>query len=168
MITPQVGAEGIRKVLREINKVEPTTTKDLRKSLQTALLPIAKEVAAAVPREAPISGLGKNNKWGWRPKNGRVAFTPGRSRTNATSLVSVRVNYGSKGYPFGVWIAEFATNARSTRGRNLIKGINARRAMKGKGGRYAYDKFRTLRPQVVDKAVDILNVTMADISRKLR
>lgn len=168
MIVPTVGAENIRTVMREINKLEPTSTKDLRKSLQAALLPIAKEVAASVPRTAPLSGLGKNNKWGWQPKNGRVAFTPGRSRTNATSLVSVRVNYGSKGYPFGVWIAEFAQNSRTARGANLIRNLNARRAMKGRGGRYAYDKFRSLRPQVVDKAVQILNVTMDNISRKLK
>jgi hypothetical protein len=168
MITPQVDAQGIRQVMRALNQVEPTATKDLRKKLQSALTPIAKEVAAAVPREAPLSGLGKNNKWGWQPKNGRISFTPGKSRLNATSLVSVRVNYGSKGYPFGVWIAEFATNSRSTRGSNLIRGINSRRAMKGKGGRYAYDKFRTLRPKVVEQAVNILNVTMRDISRKIK
>lgn len=169
MITPQVGAEGIRKVLRALNTVEPTTTKDLRKKLQSSLGPIAKAVAAEVPSRAPISGLGKDNKWGWRPKNGRISFTPGKSRSGATSLVSVRVNYGkTKGMPFGVWIAEFATNSRSARGANLVRALNRRRSMKGKGGRYAYDKFRTLRPAVVEEATKIINVTMQDVSRKIK
>lgn len=165
----KVDAKELRNVLRVLKTVEPTTTKDLRAKLRSSLTGVAKTVAAEVPREAPLSGLRKQNKWGWQPKSGSIGFTPGTSRKNATSLVSIRVGYGSKkGIPFGVWIAEHAINSRSASGAALIRGLNRRRPMKGKGGRYAYDKFRRLRPEVVKTATDILNTTLNDLSKKLK
>lgn len=164
----KVDAKELRKVLRVLKTVEPTTTKDLRAKLRSSLTGVAKTVAAEVPREAPLSGLRKQNKWGWQPKGGSIGFTPGTSRKNATSLVSIRVSYGTKGIPFGVWIAEHARESRSLRGADLIRGLNRRRAIKGKGGRYAYDKFRTLRPEVVKTATKILNTTLKNISEKLK
>lgn len=166
----KVDPKELRKVLRVLKTVEPTVTTDLRAKLRTSLAGVAKTVAAEVPREAPLSGLRKQNKWGWRPKGGSVGFTPGTSRVkNATSLVSIRVGYGSKkGTPFGVWIAEHARNSRSSKGAALIRGLNRRRPMQGKGGRYAYDKFRRLRPEVVKTATDILNTTLKTLAKKLR
>lgn len=167
-----VKTDDIRKVLRVLNMVEPEGTKNLRNRLKSDLSPIANQVASAVPSVAPLSGLSKANKWGWKVRKGAVSFTPGKSRTNQTSLVSVRVNYGSSGgYPFGAWLGEFVgtySKGRTASGRALYNRLNEIRPMKGRGGRFAYDRFRQLRPQVVKQATEIINKTMKQLERKLK
>jgi hypothetical protein len=39
--------------------------------------------------------------------------------------------------------------------------------MKGAGGRFAYNKFRTLRPDAVRLAIDIVNRTVKKLDKKL-
>jgi hypothetical protein len=39
--------------------------------------------------------------------------------------------------------------------------------MKGKGGRFAYNRFRLLRPDAVDIAVGIVNRTVKKLDKKL-
>jgi hypothetical protein len=39
--------------------------------------------------------------------------------------------------------------------------------MKGKGGRFAYNKFRLLRPDAVNIAVGIINNTVKKLNKKL-
>lgn len=167
MLSPKLDANEVRQVLRELKEIEPTAIKDLRADLRVDLKPIAQQVAEAIPRQAPLSGL-RGERYGWKPGKGTTGFTPGKSRKNAQSLVSIRVNYGdSSGYPFGIWVAEFARQFRSERGRALIANLNNKKPMKGKGGRYAYSQFRLLRPDVLRIATEVLNKTASKINRKL-
>ena len=71
----------------------------------------------------------------------------------------------------GVYIAELAgsrTNGVTPQGKNLISKLNQQRAMKGAGGRYIYDKFRLLRPDIVSRAESALQPLFKQLNRKLR
>lgn len=161
-----IDAKDLRAVLSAIKKIEPDSQKKLAAKLKTELKPIADQVGASL-QESPLSGL-RGDKWGWAPKKATVSFTPGKSRNRATNLVSIRANYGdSAGYPFGIWLGEFARNYSTNRGRALIQNLNAKKPMKGKGGRFAYAQMRLLRPDIVRITTDILNDFMREVERKL-
>ena len=65
MLTPQVGAEGIRKALAILRDSEETVVKDLRADLKVKIGPLAKQTAEAVPTRPPLSGMGNNSPTGW-------------------------------------------------------------------------------------------------------
>ena len=168
MLTPQVGAEGIRKALAILKESEETVVKDLRGELRAKIGPLAKQTAEAVPTRPPLSGMGNNSPTGWSTVRPSVAVTPGRSRKTGNHLVSIRVT--PRGKQRGVYIGELAgsrSGGTQARGRRLIDVLNSRYPMKGKGGRFAYDKFRTLRPDAVDMAVDIINRTIKKLNKRL-
>lgn len=167
-MTPQVGAEGIRKALAILRDSEETVVKDLRADLKAKIGPLAKQTAEAVPTRPPLSGMGNNSPTGWSTVRPSVAVTPGRSRKTGNHLVSIRVTPRAK--QRGVYIAELAgsrSGGTQARGRRLIDVLNSRYPMKGKGGRFAYEKFRTLRPDAVDMAVDIINRTIKKLNKRL-
>ena len=167
-MTPQVGAEGIRKALAILKESEETVVKDLRGELRAKIGPLAKQTAEAVPVRPPLSGMGNNSPTGWSTVRPSVAVTPGRSRKTGNHLVSIRVT--PRGKQRGVYIGELAgsrSGGTQARGRRLIDVLNSRYPMKGKGGRFAYDKFRTLRPDAVDMAVDIINRTIKKLNKRL-
>ena len=164
----KVNADDVRKVLSVLKKIDPESTKALRNKLKSNLLPVAQQIAQAVPVKAPLSGFENNGATAWPQSiKGKVAFTPGKGRRGANSLVSIRVDGGKKR---GFYIAELAGSRSSgltNSGRALIEQLNTRRNMKGKGGRYGYQQFRFVRPDVVRIAVDILNDTFKDLERML-
>ena len=183
-----VNADEFRKALKILNMIEPETTKDLRAGLKQELQAFANEVAKGVPIEAPISGFNHNGGTRWGPVKGSVSFTPGRGKANATSLVSIRISGGqargyyiaemagmrnqfsdeNRGYtrnsPSGpVAVKKFATRS----GRALVRNLNEVKQMKGKGGRFAYNQFRLLRPDVVQAALRVLTKTMVRLEMEL-
>lgn len=163
----EVDAKEVRKVLSVLKKIEPESAKALRSGLKKELIPLASQIAQAVPVVPPLSGLGNAGATGWGPVTGKVSFTPGKSRTNATSLVSIRIDAGKKR---GFYIAELAgsrSSGNTNSGRALIEQLNTRSPMKGRGGRYAYKQFRFIRPDAVRIATDILNNAFKDLERKL-
>jgi len=50
----------------------------------------------------------------------------------------------------------------------MIRNLNSRYPMKGRGGRFAYTKFRLLRPDAVNLAKDALNRYVTQVNRKLK
>jgi hypothetical protein len=168
MITPQVGAEGIRKALAILRQSEDTVVKDLRGELRSKIGPLAKQTADAVPVRPPLSGMGNNSPTGWTTVRASVAVTPGRSRKTGNHLVSIRVT--PRGKQRGVYIGELAgsrSGGSQARGRRLINVLNSRFPMKGAGGRFAYTKFRMLRPDAVRIAIGIVNRTVQKLDKKL-
>ena len=164
----EVDAQELRKVLSVLKKIDPESTKALRKGLKNKLIPLAQQVAGNVPVQPPLSGFANNGPTAW-PQSvvGKVAFTPGKSRTGAKSLVSIRVDAGKQR---GFYIAELAGSRSAgltNSGRALIEQLNTRSPMKGKGGRYAYKQFRLIRPDAVRIATDILNDTFRELERML-
>ena len=168
MIIPSVSATGIREIVKELKEVDANLVKDLRKELRTRVGPLAKEVAAAVPAAPPMSGFGNLSPTGWTQVRPSITFTPGRSRKTGNSLVSIRVN--PIGGRRGLYIGELAgsrSGGTTDRGRRMIDVLNQRFPMRGKGGRFAYTKFRTLRPDAVKLATSIVESAVAKINRKL-
>jgi len=168
MLTPTVGAEGIRKALAILKESEETVIKDLRGELRAKIGPLAKQTAEAVPTRPPLSGMGNTSPTGWTSVRSSVAVTPGRSRKTGYHLVSIRVT--PRGKQRGVYIGELAgsrSGGTTNRGRRLIDLLNQRFPMKGNGGRFAYNKFRLLRPDAVNIAVGIINNTVKKLNKKL-
>jgi hypothetical protein len=173
MITTSIGAENIREAIKELKALDDTLLKAMRKDLRNSLSPFTKQIADAVPSTPPLSGFGDGDfghsgETGWSQVKASASFTPGRSRKSGNKLVSIKVNAGNK--KRGVYIAELAgsrSNGFTPQGRNLIKVLNERDPMKGKGGRYAYSKFRLLRPDIVILAVMIVNKTIGKVNRKI-
>jgi hypothetical protein len=170
MIIPSVSATGIREAVKELKQVDPTLLKDLRKDLRAKVGPLAKQVADAVPTQPPLSGMGNPVPTGWSPVRPTISFTPGASRKTGNHLVSIRVNPVPAKGRRGLYIGELAgsrSSGSTARGRRLINVLNQRFPMTGKGGRFAYSKFRTLRPDAVALAKSIVSSTVAKINRKL-
>jgi hypothetical protein len=150
--------------------MSPTITKDLRTDLKSNLGPIAKQVTNDLgkPSQPPLSGFRNNGATAWSGTRTTVSFTPGKSREFANSLVSIRVT--PLGKRRGIFIAELAGSRSSgitSQGSNLITVLNSRKPMRGKGGRFIYNKFRELRPEVVRLATNILNDTFKKFEKKL-
>ena len=168
--TPTLDAKDVRRVLNVLKTVSPTITKDLRTDLRSRLGPIAKQVTADLGGRSnpPLSGFANNGATSWSGTRTSISFTPGNSRTGANSLVAVRVT--PLGQKRGIFIAELAgsrSSGLSARGANLISVLNSRQPMRGRGGRYIYNKFRELRPQVVTLATSILNNTFEKFAKEL-
>ena len=169
MITATLDASDVRAALRELRKIEPDSVKDLRKDLRSKLVPFAAQIASTVPIDPPLSGLANNGATAWSPVKGKVGFTPGKNRVNATNLVAIRIDPLNK--KRGLYIAELAgsrSGGSTPQDGNLISVLNQRRPMKGRGGRFAYAQFRLLRPDILKTAERILNNTFARIDRRLK
>jgi hypothetical protein len=168
--TPKLNAQDVRRVLTAIKTVSPTITKDLRTDLRSKLGPTAKQVTNDLggASQPPLSGFGNNGATAWSGSRTTVSFTPGKSRKPGNSLVSIRVT--PLGKRRGIFIAELAGSRSSgitSQGSNLITVLNSRKPMKGKGGRFIYNKFRELRPEVVRLATNILNDTFKKFEKEL-
>lgn len=165
----RVNAKQFRNALKMLKAIEPDSQKILGRELKTKLQPMANQIASTVPKNSPLVGMENNGRTGWGPVRGRTAFTPGRSRRNATNLVSMRIEAGERNV--GAVIAELAgsrTQGKTPSGAAMIDRLNRDKQMKGRGGRYAYNQFRLLRPDVVRIATDILKGTFADFERMLK
>ena len=167
MITPEVNAEGIRSAIKELKALDANLLKELRKDLKTKISPLAKQIANDVPSEPPLSGFARESSFGWGPVRPTVSFTPGRSRKTGDHLVSIRIA-PPKGKR-GLYVAERAgaKGGRNNRGEAMIRNLNAKQAMKGKGGRFAYAKFRLLRPDAMKIATVIVNQMLVRINKRL-
>jgi hypothetical protein len=169
MITPTVNAEKIRDAVKELRNVDPNLVKELRKELRSKISPLARQVADNVPTDPPLSGFGNTGSTGWSDVVPKISFTPGRSRKTGNHLVSIRVQ--PRAAKRGLYIAELGgsrTRGASNRGRAMIRNLNSRYPMKGRGGRFAYTKFRLLRPDAVNLAKDALNRYVTQVNRKLK
>jgi len=168
MITPKIEAENIRSAIKELRALDSTLVKNLRKDLRSKISPITKQVAEAPPTDPPLSGFGNTSRTGWSDFVGKLSFTPGRSRKTGNHLVSIRVQ--PRDTRRGLYLAELGgsrSRGQTNRGRAMIRNLNQRFPMKGKGGRFAYAKFRLLRPDAIRIAVEIVNNTIIKVNRKI-
>ena len=169
MIIPSVNAEKIREAVKELRGIDPNLVKELRKELRTKISPFARQVADNVPTDPPLSGFGNSGSTGWSDVAPKISFTPGRSRKTGNHLVSIRIQ--PRAAKRGLYIAELGgsrSRGASNRGRAMIRNLNLRYPMKGKGGRFAYTKFRLLRPDAVKLAVDAVKSYTEKVNRRLK
>jgi hypothetical protein len=171
--TIKLDAKDVRRALQIMKDIDPESVKQLRKELRSNLKPIAAEIAREVPNDAPLSGFNNSGATQWSAVRPGVSFRPGKRRGGRggwSSLLSLEVGTNPK-QARGVYIAELAgsrTNGVTPQGKNLISKLNQQRAMKGAGGRYIYDKFRLLRPDIMRRAESALQPLFKQLNRKLR
>lgn len=164
-----VDAKEFRKVLKVLKVIEPDSQKKLGQSLKGKLQPLANQVASAVPNESPLIGMNNLGRTAWGTVRGKTAFTPGRGRRNATNLVAIRIDAGERAA--GPIIAELAGSrspGKTASGKAMIDKLNRVKPMKGRGGRFAYNQFRLLRPDIVRIATDIINGTFKSFEGMLK
>lgn len=167
MIQTKVDADRVRYILAEMKLVDKTILSDLRKEMRTRINPLARQIADEV-QDAPLSGFRNNGPTSWAPSKAKLSFTPGRSRRRGDHLVSIRVTPdGAKRGPYIAELAGSRTAGSTGRGRALIRELNKVKRMQGKGGRFAYAKFRSLRPDAVDIAITSLRNSAKRINRRL-
>ncbi len=171
--TPKIANDEIRGAIKELKELDDNLVKEMRKDLRTKINPFAKQIAESVPSKAPLSGFGDGDfghagDTGWAGVRAAVSFTPGSSRKKGSHLVSVRII--SKTGKRGPYIAEMAgmrSRGYTAQGRAMIRGLNERTPMKKRGGRYAYAKFRLLRPDIVILATSIVNQLISKVNRRI-
>lgn len=149
--------------LRVLKEVEPTVTTDLRNKLKSQLADDASQLANAMPVTPPLSGLGKSP--GYRQPKAKVSFTPGGK---GNRLVSINLDAGINGR--GFYIAELAGTRMqnlSRRGMALIRNLNDKRMIRGRGGRYAWPQFLMMRPEIYKKAEKVIQDTLSDLEKKI-
>lgn len=168
--TIKLDANDVRRALKILKDIDPDSVKQLRKELRSNLKPIAAEIARDVPADAPLSGFNNSGATRWSSVRPGVSFRTGKRRGGGwSSLLSLEVGTKPKDAR-GVYIAELAgsrTNGITASGKNLVRQLNQQRAMKGAGGRYIYDKFRLLRPDIMNRAEKALQPLFRQINRKL-
>jgi hypothetical protein len=185
-----VDGNSIRTALKELEAIAPGLKKDMANSLKSQLESVASDIAGSVPGASPLSGMNARGRLRWaKIRKPTVSITPGRSK-RGQSFVSIKVGAnpeagllmaelaGSKNRAGG-WKPEVASYSRSgggtvkgyrntgKQGEALIHALNARYPMKGKAGRFLYNKFRQLRPEIVFKATNIANKYLELVNRKL-
>lgn len=170
--TEKLDASQVRRALNLLKSIDEEAVKDLRTDLKTRLSPFATQIANAAPPagEPPLTGMANNGRLGWGPRKGTVGFTPGKNRANATNLVAIRVQSVPVSGQAGFMLAELAgtrSNGFTNSGANLVSVLGQRAPLTGKGGRYFYKQFRSLRPDIVKLAESILNKTFARIDAEL-
>lgn len=168
MIESRVEAQNIREIIKELREIEPTMLKEMRAELKAAIEPYSKQVKNSIPDVAPLSGMEGEFASAWSTVRMTTSFTPGRSKKTGKLLVTLRVTplKGRYGFILGE-LAGTKSEGNSNRGKTLIRNLNARRLMKGKGGRYAYAQFRMLRPDAVKAALRALQSGADKINKEI-
>lgn len=172
--TQKLDANQVRRALRVLKSIDEEAVKDLRTDLKTRLSPFATQINNAAPpaNTPPLSGMANAGRLGWGNRRGTVGFTPGKNRQNANNLVAIRISpvpiaTGQAGF----MLAELAGTRSSgftPSGQTFISVLNARAPIQGKGGRFFYNEFRKLRPDIVKLSESILNSTFNRIDAELK
>lgn len=186
MLDVKFEGESIREAIAKLKDVDPDLKKMLMKDLKSAIKPVATAVANSIPSEPPLSGMGTGfSRLRWGTFKATVSVTPGKKRGD-TRLVSIvvtgnpdagfklaelagsRGNYGSglsKPYKSAFGTKQHTLNGQ---GENLVRVLRQRFPTpgSGKGGRFAYMKFREEKPQVARIAVELIDKHLEDVNRK--
>lgn len=169
MLKPTVDGASIRHAISMLKDLDENAQKNLAREMRTALANVAQTVAHEVPTDAPLSGMKDNGysrlRWGQVGKP-TVHLTPGKQR-GMKGLVSIRINVKPDA---GYRMAELAgskNRVTQERGRIMIQKLQERFPYKGKSGRFAFKKFREVRPEVMDTAKEILNKYLEIVNRSI-
>lgn len=167
MLKVEVDGNSIRLAMKELDNINPELRKTMKRELASALEGMANEIKSAAPSTAPLSGMNNNGRLRYgKVRKPTVSVTPGRSK-RGVSFISIKVGATPEA---GFKMAELAGSRmqiKTRQGANFIRVMNERYPMQGKAGRFAYSKFRALRPEVITKATEIVERYMALVNRKL-
>jgi len=123
-LSTSMKATGVAGVTKELRSVDRKSLNALRKDMRGSIMGVAKEIAATVPAQAPISGMQDHNgvtRWAGVPR-ASVSFTPGSGRGGSSRLLSMKFS-GGKG-KLGFDYAELAGSSKrpgSTRSKSYSR-----------------------------------------------
>lgn len=172
--TIELNAADVRRALAAMKNLDEKAVLALRKGLRTSLQTFATQIAneAGIERGVSHRGFMHGKATGAAPRmEGKVSFTPGRPLRGGgwTPLLSLQIGTKPSFYR-GQYIAELAgsvTQGVTAQGKNLVRILNQDKAMKGRGGRFLYDKFRLLRPDIISRAEKALKPLFEKLGREL-
>lgn len=172
-VRAEVDARDVARVVRILKGVDKSLVTELRSSMKSGILPIARAIEGRVnSNSAPMSGMNregvtKPNRYRWGKVRASVSVTPGYSRRSA-NLVTIK--YAVPKNAVGLSIAENAGS--KSQGKNIQGQMFIRRIAEvvpgwPKGGRYLYRAFMPYKPHVYDLAKNILVRWSAKTNREL-
>jgi len=163
---PKLDARDLQRALRALRSIEKDHVKQLRAELKGGVQGVADRTAKAMPQSPTLSGFARSPGWG--TPQGKVSFTPGRSRKNGNKLLAVKITSSKEG---SILISEFAGNkskGKTATGRSMIESLNnIKPIMLRREGRFAYPHFRTERKTVFQDAKQIIEKYMDIVERQL-
>lgn len=169
----EVDAQDIARVVRVLRKVEPSLVAELRTSMKSGILPIARSIEARVnSNPVPLSGMNREsatrtNRYRWAKAKASVSVTPGYSRRSA-NLVTIQ--YRVPKDRAGLAIAENAgTKSRGAtpQAQFFIRRIEEVAPGWPKGGRFLYRAFMPYKSAVYGLGENILKRWIAKTNQEL-
>jgi hypothetical protein len=172
--TIELNAADVRRALAAMKEIDKKSVLALRKGLRTSLQPLANQIAneSGIERGVSHRGFIHGKATAAAPQmEGKVSFRPGRPLKGGgwTPLLSLQIGTKPSFYR-GQYIVELAgsvTQGVTPQGKNLVRILNQDRAMKGRGGRFLYSKFRLLRPDIISRAEKALKPLFEKLGKEL-
>lgn len=188
-VVPVVNAPDLRNVLAVLREMDKQVGRKFANDMRKAIQPVMQDVRSAVPVEAPLSGFKHEGRLAWGPVTARVLVKPNTGRKGGFSpLVTIQVAgdgeaalklvelAGIRGkYRDGAMSKPYSKVARGNnithringQGRALVRVLRSRFPVKGKGGRFAYERFVKSRPRTIELAGVVLQKYADMVNRKL-
>lgn len=165
MLKVSVDTVHIRQAMKELDNVNPELKKYMRKELKDALAPEVAQIKGSIP-VMPLSGMARESRLQWSPKiRANVSVTPGSSKFGR-SFISIKITSANEAAFKMVELAGTRMQIKTRQGAAMVRVLGERYPLKGKGGRFAWAKFMAVRPDVINRAENIVNKYMALINRK--
>lgn len=169
MLRPEIDTAGMRLLLQEMKNLNPDLRKAFIKELKRDLQPMANELAAMVPKQAPLSGMAHKGRTGW---NSSIAGTAYVTPSGRSSLARIEI-FGRGNQKAALKIADLAgtrmTYVKGRQGLNFINNLN--RAgyplWKNRGGRFVWAGFMRMRPQMLHFAEKTLEKYSSIVNTRL-
>lgn len=186
MIGVEIAPQNIAPTLKAIRQLEPDTIKALRKELKTKLGGIMSQVQSAIPTQAPLSGMNNRGRLKWTKPRVSVSLTPASKFRGQDfhPLVSLTISgagfkmaelAGSVDKP-GQWKnktsayinrwGSSSSHSITTQGVNMIQTLRNRFPIKGKAGRFAFERYIRIQDNVSGVVLGILNDFIADFNKR--
>jgi len=164
---------GLNDAIRALNKLDKQIVRQLRADLKGELTGEAKELAAEVDGEPPLSGFAHKGRTRWNGARGSVSVAPSRIRKGKDTHPIVTLRLTGKGNSAGFDVAEMAgtrglrysKNRKS--GKKFVQNLTASAPFKFKGGRFAYGYFLRQRKGIQKKAVKVIDKFAKKFNKKV-
>lgn len=167
----KIEVNGLGEALRTLNRVEPGLRSKMQRDLRKAIKPMVDAINAAVPAEAPLSGMNHNGRTGWNRRRAVYikidARRPrrGLSRPNHSMLGVVRISTRDP----ATAIADMAGKAggNASRAPQVRRRPNFAQSLRGEPSRYMWPNAEQNFPQVEDNVRDIVQDIIFQANREL-
>jgi len=167
--------EGLDQAVRDLNSIDKSIVRELRKNLGKDLRPIAKQIASEITVKPPLSGMAGDHRTAWNGVRAGISFRPVRGQGSGKSLPITSMTLKSKGKYAGFEIAEMAGSKNLSFSKNPRRGrqfVNALQKSSDfpryKAGRFGYGLFLNRRPEMQKISVRIIDRFADKFNKRVR